>query len=131
MNIWEKDNWDTEHLMENFTGFCCTYDVELTEILFLFSDIPVMADDQLQKFDPVKQKHLLNKTALDFMKIIEQRNRERVEKLRRVKQRNKYTGIGLGALVLSIYGYSLFAVKQETFLDDFDPPELVPKSENK
>lgn len=62
-----------------------------------------MADDQLQKFDPVKQKHLLNKTALDFMKIIEERNRERVEKLRKVRQRNIYTGIGLGVFVLSLW----------------------------
>lgn len=90
-----------------------------------------MADDQMQKYDAVKHKDLLNKTALDFMKIIEEQNRLRVEKLNRIRRRNIFTGLSLGALVVSIFSYSILAVKQETFLDDFEPPELVPMQEKK
>ncbi|XP_075224439.1 coiled-coil domain containing 56 [Lycorma delicatula] len=90
-----------------------------------------MADDQLKQFDPEKQKHLLSKSTLEFMKIVEAKNRERVERLRRIRQKNIYTGLGLGAVVFGIYGYSIYSVKQETFLDDFEPPVLVPKSDDK
>lgn len=33
-----------------------------------------------------------------------------------------FLGALLGLGVFSIYGYSMFAVKQEKFLDDFDEP---------
>lgn len=67
----------------------------------------------------------LSPAQLNFMKLIEQQNLERVAKLERIRRRNAWTGLGLGALVLGIYGYSMFAVKQEKFLDDFDEPEKV------
>ena len=42
---------------------------------------------------------------------------------RRYKKRNTLVGLGLAAGVLGIYGYSMFAVKQENFLDEeFDKP---------
>lgn len=68
---------------------------------------------------------ILNKAAIDFMKIIEQKNRERVEKLRLTARRNRIVGLSIGAGVFSIYLYSIFAVQQETFLDDFNEPKKV------
>ncbi|KAG7296294.1 hypothetical protein JYU34_021424 [Plutella xylostella] len=70
--------------------------------------------------DPV-----LKKTELDYMKIIEQMNAERVKKLQSLTRRNRITGAAIGAGVVSIYLYSIFAVKQETFLDDFNEPVKV------
>lgn len=70
--------------------------------------------------DPV-----LNKAALDYMRIIEQKNRERVKKLELTARRNRMVGLSIGAGVFGIYLYSIFAVKQETFLDDFNEPPKV------
>ncbi|XP_050081089.1 cytochrome c oxidase assembly factor 3, mitochondrial [Anopheles maculipalpis] len=64
----------------------------------------------------------LKKTEVDFMRLIEQQNLQRVQKLQRQRRNNKLTGIVLGGTVLSIYLYSMFSVKQEKFLDDFEEP---------
>lgn len=71
------------------------------------------------------QDPVLKKTELDYMKLIEQKNLERVQKLQQINRRNRITGLAIGAGVLSIYAYSILAVKQETFLDDFDEPAKV------
>ncbi|XP_023938658.1 cytochrome c oxidase assembly factor 3, mitochondrial [Bicyclus anynana] len=71
------------------------------------------------------QDPVLKQAELDYMKIIEQKNRERVQKLQQLSRRNRLTGLSIGAGVLSIYLYSIFSVKQETFLDDFDEPVKV------
>lgn len=67
----------------------------------------------------------LSPAQLSFMKLIETQNLERIAKLERIRRRNTWTGWGLGAVVLGIYAYSMSAVKQERFLDDFDEPEKV------
>ncbi|XP_045767074.1 cytochrome c oxidase assembly factor 3, mitochondrial [Maniola jurtina] len=71
------------------------------------------------------QDPVLKQAELDYMKIIEQKNRERVQKLQQISRRNRITGFAIGAGVFSIYLYSIFAVKQETFLDDFNEPVKV------
>lgn len=42
-----------------------------------------------------------------------------------------FSGLALGFSVLSIYGYSMYAVKQEKFLDDFEEPakEEIPQKQ--
>ncbi|XP_022117704.1 cytochrome c oxidase assembly factor 3, mitochondrial [Pieris rapae] len=77
------------------------------------------------KVDTGEQNPVLKKAELDYMKIIEQKNRERVQKLQQLGRRNRMTGFSIGAGVLGIYLYSIFAVKQETFLDDFEEPAKV------
>lgn len=57
-----------------------------------------------------------------YMKILESKNLARVNKLNLVKKRNGLLGCVLAGSVLSIYAYSIFKVKQETFLDDFEEP---------
>ncbi|XP_053606983.1 cytochrome c oxidase assembly factor 3, mitochondrial [Plodia interpunctella] len=72
-----------------------------------------------------KQDPLLKKAELDYMRIIEEKNKERVQKLQHIAKRNRFTGLAIGAGVFSIYLYSIFAVKQETFLDDFNEPAKI------
>lgn len=72
--------------------------------------------------DPV-----LKQAELDYMKIIENKNIERVTKLDLMRKRNRYTAAALGVGVFGIYLYSMFAIKQETFLDDFNEPPKVLK----
>lgn len=70
-------------------------------------------------------KRTLKPAEIDFMKLIEKQNVERVLKLKKTRKNNLVTAAALGASVLAIYGYSLFAVKQEKFLDDFEEPVKV------
>ncbi|XP_030372101.1 cytochrome c oxidase assembly factor 3, mitochondrial [Scaptodrosophila lebanonensis] len=67
----------------------------------------------------------LGKSQLEFMKLIEEQNLDRVQKLKRVRRNNLLTAGALGFSVLAIYGYSIFSVQQEKFLDDFDEPKKV------
>lgn len=75
------------------------------------------------------------------MKLIEEQNVQRVLKLKQTRKNNIITGkfrktrenfpstsliflsgLLIGSAVVGIYGYSMFAVQQEKFLDDFDEP---------
>lgn len=67
----------------------------------------------------------LKPSEVDFMKLIENENINRVKKLQGLRRRNNLTGIVLGGTVLSIYLYSMLAIKQEKFLDDFNEPVKV------
>uniref|UniRef100_A0A1X7VFH9 Cytochrome c oxidase assembly factor 3 mitochondrial coiled-coil domain-containing protein n=1 Tax=Amphimedon queenslandica TaxID=400682 RepID=A0A1X7VFH9_AMPQE len=63
--------------------------------------------------------------AADAAKRDEAIRREIVKEVirRRYGKRNTVVGLGLAAGVLGIYAYSMFAVKQENFLDEeFDKP---------
>ncbi|XP_026489208.1 cytochrome c oxidase assembly factor 3, mitochondrial [Vanessa tameamea] len=85
-----------------------------------------MGDSNLNsKVKTSGQDPVLKQAEIDYMKIIEQKNRERVQKLQQISKKNRYTGLAIGAGVFSIYMYSILAVKQETFLDDFEEPVKV------
>lgn len=71
----------------------------------------------------IKDFSKLKETELEYIKKIEAQNLERVAKLKLLRRNNLITGSLLGIGVLAIYGYSMFAVKQETFLDDFEEPQ--------
>lgn len=64
----------------------------------------------------------ISKTQLEFMKLIEKQNLERVLKLQKLRRKNIITGCFVGVGVFSIYFYSMYAVQQERFLDDFNEP---------
>lgn len=72
----------------------------------------------------------LSSSAIDYMKFVEKQNLERVEKLKRLRRNNIITGSLVGLGVVSIYLYSIFAVKQERFLDDFEEPQKVIEQKN-
>ncbi|XP_061715553.1 cytochrome c oxidase assembly factor 3, mitochondrial [Cydia pomonella] len=84
-----------------------------------------MGDSFKPKINLETKDPLLKKAELEYMKIIEQKNRERVQKLQAIAKKNRITGFAIGAGVFSIYLYSIFAVKQETFLDDFNEPAKI------
>lgn len=75
------------------------------------------------KIDDTTRK--LKKSEIDFMRLIEQQNLQRVQKLQRQRRNNKITALALGGSVLGIYLYSMYSVKQERFLDDFEEPLKV------
>lgn len=67
----------------------------------------------------------LDRAQLEFMKLVEKQNLERVAKLQKVRRNNLITGGALLTSVIGIYTYSILSVKQESFLDDFDEPKKV------
>ncbi|CAB3259589.1 unnamed protein product [Arctia plantaginis] len=77
------------------------------------------------KISRTAQDPVLKEAEKAYMKLIEEKNRERVQKLNIISKRNRITGLAIGTGVLGIYLYSIFAVKQETFLDDFNEPVKV------
>lgn len=82
--------------------------------------------ERMPKIDATK----VRQSDLDFMKFVEKQNLERVLKLKRTRRNNLITGGLLGLGVFSIYFYSIFAVRQEKFLDDFDEPVKVIEQKN-
>ena len=56
------------------------------------------------------------------VKTVEKDNRRRVFEFRRILRGGRKSGLFWGTIVASIYGYTMYAVKQETFLDNFDYP---------
>uniref|UniRef100_A0A1B0G218 rRNA adenine N(6)-methyltransferase n=2 Tax=Glossina morsitans morsitans TaxID=37546 RepID=A0A1B0G218_GLOMM len=72
----------------------------------------------------------LDKAQLEFMKLIEEQNLERVQKLKRLRRNNLMTAGALITSVVGIYAYSILSVKQEKFLDDFEEPRKKKKKTN-
>lgn len=66
---------------------------------------------------------------LHYMRQVEIANLERVNRLKKVRSNNRLMGSCLTAFALAIYGYTIYAVKQEKFLDDFDEPEKLSDGE--
>jgi len=85
-----------------------------------------MPSDHMPKVDLAKDSDKINKFQLDLMKKVERQNLERAQKLRKVRARSRGTLFAGLAAVIGIYTYTLVAVKQETFLDDFNVPESIP-----
>lgn len=78
------------------------------------------AKDQMPKLDVSSDRLKLSQAQLDYMKILEKQNIDRVSKLKRLRRNNIFTGVALLGGVISIYAYSILAVKQEKFLDEVD-----------
>lgn len=76
------------------------------------------AKDHMPKLDISNDRLKLSQAQLDYMKILEKQNIDRVTRLKRLKRNNLLTGVALLGGVLSIYAYSIIAVKQEKFLDE-------------
>lgn len=72
----------------------------------------------------------LKEAEKNFMNILERENLERVNKLKVLRRKNLFTVGLLGIGVLSIYGYTIFSVKQEHFLDDFEVPKTTASQNN-
>jgi len=78
------------------------------------------AKNHMPKLDICNDRLKLSQAQLDYMKILEKQNIDRVSKLKRLRRNNLLTGFALLGGVLSIYAYSIVAVKQEKFLDEVD-----------
>lgn len=71
------------------------------------------------------EKDKLTSVQREFMLKAQQQNNERIAKLNRQRRGGVLTGVILGITAASIYAYTIHAIKQERFLDDFDEPEKI------
>lgn len=85
---------------------------------------------QIQKNQPssasdVKAPDMKNLSQIQgiYMNKINKRNEERYLREKKLRKHYRITGSLLFAFVLSVYFYTMYAIQQEKFLDDFDVPE--------
>lgn len=82
-------------------------------------------NDYMPKVDLNTDANKLKRTDLIFMKRAEQINLARAQTLAVNKKNNRLWGLALGLFTVGLYAYTFTAVKQETFLDNFDEPETT------
>jgi hypothetical protein len=58
-----------------------------------------------------------------YMKKLQEKNAERYAKEKILRRRYNITGVALSLFVFGVYFYTMFSIKQEKFLDDFEVPE--------
>ncbi|XP_020291715.1 cytochrome c oxidase assembly factor 3, mitochondrial [Pseudomyrmex gracilis] len=91
------------------------------------SDSQLQQNETMPKVDVTKDTEKLRPTDIVYMKRLEEQNRQRASRVLRYRRANNITAITLGLTVIGIYSYTIYSVKQEKFLDDFEIPEKVKK----
>ena len=79
-------------------------------------------DNRLRKIDLAKDLDSLPKAQQMYIKKIIEKNNERYAREKKLRTHYRISAGVLFTIVFSIYFYSMYAVKQEKFLDDFDVP---------
>ncbi|KAK0163442.1 hypothetical protein PV327_007121 [Microctonus hyperodae] len=84
-----------------------------------------MDPEDMPKLNIAKDASKLSTSDRHYIKKIEEYNIERVARLKKYNRSGNIIGGLLGLGVISIYAYTIYAVKQERFLDDFDIPQTT------
>ena len=74
-----------------------------------------------------KQMRNLASIQTVYMDKLNQKRMEKHQKEKRLRTHYRITGSLLFAFVISVYFYSMYAVSQEKFLDDFEVPKAPTK----
>lgn len=78
--------------------------------------------EQIDVDDP-KNQVKIGSIEMSLIRQAEELQKVKAEKHIAQRRRTSVMLLGLVSLVLSIYFYTMYAMKQETFLDDFEMPE--------
>ena len=73
--------------------------------------------------DELEVQKKLGEMQMNFVKKAERLNLERAEKHRANRRKDWLIAGFCFSLAVSIYSYTIYAIKQETFLDDFVMPD--------
>lgn len=87
------------------------------------TDNRVEQHEAMPKVDILKDTDKLKSTDIVYMKRAEEQNLQRAKIVHGHRKSNNRTAIPLGLIAIGIYAYTLYSVKQEKFLDDFEMPE--------
>jgi len=98
--------------------------------LFLSRSAPLLKVETMKQVDvddaAIQKK--MGTISMDFVRKAEKKNKTRA-KMHRFFRRTDWMIAGFCfSLVVGIYGYTMFAIKQEKFLDDFDMPEEIDRT---
>lgn len=77
----------------------------------------------MPRVDVLRDTGRLKSTDIVYMKRLEEQNLERAKKVQKYRKANNRTAFALTLGVIGIYVYTIYSVKQEKFLDDFEMPE--------
>lgn len=78
--------------------------------------------EQIDVDDP-KNQVKIGSIEMSLIRQAEELQKVKAEKHIAQRRRTSVMLLGLVSLVLSIYFYTMYAMKQETFLDDFEMPD--------
>lgn len=87
--------------------------------------VPTMKQVEVDEADIQKQ---LGTLQMDFIKKAEKSNKKRANLHRFFRRKDWMIAAFCFSLVLGIYFYTIFAIKQEKFLDDFDMPDEIDRT---
>lgn len=79
--------------------------------------------EYLKKIDIAKDLDKLSTAEQFFIRKSNAINEKRYQRLKKRKKLARIAGLALTTIVLSIYFYTMYAISQEKFLDDFIVPE--------
>ena len=60
---------------------------------------------------------------MEFVRMAERQNSERAQRHKKYRRKDWIIACTCFAIATSIYGYTMYAIKQERFLDDFEMPD--------
>merc|ERR1711872_104221 len=86
-----------------------------------------MKQVEVDELDVQKQ---LGKINMDFVRKAEKRNKERATMHRFFRRKDWIIAGFCFSLVIGIYSYTIFAIQQEKFLDDFEMPEEIDRTKS-
>lgn len=86
---------------------------------------------QQVEVDEANVKQNLGEIQMAFVKKAEARNKERASHHVFYRKKDWIIGTTCITIAITIYAYTIFAMKQETFLDDFEMPDPLLEEERK
>lgn len=81
--------------------------------------------------DEPNVRRQLGPVQMNFVKQAERDTAKRASRHRMFRRKDWYVAAVCISIAASIYAYTIFAIKQETFLDDFDMPDPMEMKETK
>jgi len=78
--------------------------------------------------DEIEVQQKLGKINMDFVRKAEKRNKERAAMHRFFRRKDWMIAAFCFSLVIGIYSYTIWAIQQEKFLDDFEMPEEIDRT---
>lgn len=91
------------------------------------SKVPSMKQVDVDEADIQNRLGQLN---MDFVRKAERTNLDRAKRHKFYRRKDWVIAVTCFFLVVGIYSYTLFAIQQEKFLDDFDMPEDIDITED-
>ena len=108
--------------------------IKIADRLFSSSTSLQMAQNQQMQqveVDEANVRQKLGDIQMAFVKKAETRNKERASRHVFYRKKDWMIGMTCITIAISIYAYTIFAMKQETFLDDFEMPDPLLEEERK